>query len=76
MKWKDRQRPIEHATKKEIADVYYDWDCAMYYAFNGRPYPKDYPRSKQSISFTYRGSHMAFNDLKNYIKKHKIEVEE
>tara|TARA_R110000787_G_scaffold193899_3_gene305457 strand:- start:5219 stop:5491 length:273 start_codon:yes stop_codon:yes gene_type:complete len=72
--WEDKRRPIESAHTEDIANVYYDWHCAMAKSFNNSEYPLDYPRSKVSIHFTYKNKHMCFSELQAYIEKHCIKV--
>ena len=65
---------IEIATDEEIADTYYDWHCDMAHAFNGTPYPKDFPRDKSRRRFYEKGMHMAFYNLSDYVKAKHIKV--
>ena len=67
MTWESRQRRVEDATESDLGNYLYDWDCGMRNAFNGTPYPTDYPRCKLSVSsYTLDGGHLCFNQFQKY----------
>jgi hypothetical protein len=69
---KMKYKNIENMTDQEILDYHYDWACCMKYSFNGRDFPKDYPRTKdfplKSSALKYKGKHMTFYSLDEYVK--------
>ena len=77
MSWESRQRDVETATKEELANFLYDWDCGMCSAFNGSPYPPDYPRASRDVGgYRKGGKHLTFRGFKNYCESVGVFIEE
>ena len=60
------RKRLEAMDEQDLLDFYYDYDKGMANAFNGTPYPSDYPRFKNKNKYP---KHIAsWNELDWYVR--------